>query len=87
MYDKDFYNSIEQKLELILSAPNISLSKIELSEIREYIDVTEYGIAFEYLCFVLCEKGLVILSQLYNVIEELGTQMELDIDVWHCLDQ
>ena len=79
------YTSLENKLELLLSLLTSQLSEEGLKEVRHFISVGEYGVAFESLCAIILEAGTTIPLDAYTLISELGNQMQLERDTWEIL--
>ena len=79
MYD---YRLIEEQLQTILSSLGLLLSEAELEEAQHFIDVGEYGLAFETLCGIIDEEQKMLPLTVYYLIADLGTQMEIDPAIW-----
>ena len=67
--------------ELVRDFSN-AIPNLERDQIREFIDVNEYGEAFLLLVGVLTEEKARISSQAFERISELGRRMELDEKIW-----
>jgi len=73
---------IENLFENIFQLLNTIFSKSEIEEVKSFIDVGEYGIAFETLCFIIDEENKTITKEAFALIETLGTSMMLESDAW-----
>lgn len=69
----DSYQSVEGNLDLQ-----------QQEDFGRFIDVGEYGLAFEYLCSCLLGKS--ITSAAYAKLSELGIRMNIDDNVWKPLE-
>ena len=76
------YRLIENQLQAILSSLGLLLSEAELEEVQHFIDVGEYGLAFETLCGIIDEERKIIPLSVYYLIDDLGKQMEIDPAIW-----
>jgi hypothetical protein len=50
----------------------------EQEEVNTFVDVGEYGLAFETLCAILDENQTPISGDIYILIEEIGQQMKYE---------
>ena len=83
MYD---YKALEKKLRLVVSYVAPRLKEEDLQEINELIDHhAEYGVAYEMLCHLIAQEQIVITPEVYELITELGKQMNFGEDVWNKL--
>lgn len=83
MYD---YLQIENKLKKVLLWLEIVLSRAEKAEVDDFINVGEYGLAFETLCFILQEKKKPISTEVYELLQDLGRQMLIEAEIWEVLE-
>lgn len=83
MYD---YKSLEKKLKLAVSYVAPRLKEEDLKEINELIDHhAEYGLAYEMLSHLIAQEQIAITPEVYELIAELGKQMNFGEDVWNKL--
>jgi hypothetical protein len=62
----------------------------EAQDVREYVDVKEYGLALEELCSLLEQSGLPVPENAYRLLEAAGSAMlsnggDLDPRTWESL--
>ncbi|MGH8072216.1 MAG: MafI family immunity protein [Candidatus Entotheonellia bacterium] len=79
MYD---YQTLEQKLNAVVTAAGPQLSTMDAHDIREFITAGEYGLAFDLLCHALLQSHHPVTAEAYTLIDQLGKQMELDPRTW-----
>ena len=82
MEDKNYYESLKQRLLKLVEDLEISVSTEQLRNANDYIEVAEYGLAFEALCFTLKENKIPISKYTYKIVEDLGNMMLLDPEIW-----
>ncbi len=63
----------------------LNIGKKDKEDIEEYLDYNEWGLAFEVLCTAIQESNIKISQEDYEIINMLGTQMELDRKLWGAL--
>ncbi|MDL2286052.1 MafI family immunity protein [Desulfococcaceae bacterium OttesenSCG-928-F15] len=75
-----------EKLEILFAAlhPHLApiLSGPEMAEVMEYLYHGEYGIALETLCFIIEDGKKPITQEIHELIDQLGTLMEMEKDLW-----
>lgn len=79
MYD---YPLLEERLGSLLSSDAGHLTADEKREVRDFIEVGEYGLAYETLCDIITEGNKTISSDTYDRLAALGRRMEFAEDVW-----
>ncbi len=79
------YEALENKLNAVLSLLEPVLSEAELAEVRHFIEVAEYGEAFDTLCAILDEEQAPISLDVYRIIEGLASQMKYEQHSWEHL--
>jgi hypothetical protein len=79
MYD---YQTLEQKLNAVVTAVGPRLSATDAHDIREFIIAGKYGPAFDLLCHALLQGHHPVTAEAYTLIDELGRQVELDPRTW-----
>jgi hypothetical protein len=82
MYD---YQTLEQKLNAVVTAVGPQLSTMDAHDIREFITAGEYGLAFDLLCHALLQSHHPVTAEAYTLIDQLGRQMELDPRTWEAI--
>lgn len=74
----EHYQLVEAELESILAAINKTDFKGDVSWTKHFIEVGEYGLAFETLCEVIIEEGCSIPETIYQKIVNLAHRMKID---------
>lgn len=69
---------IEAMFARLLIAAGHVLSESELSEIRSFVDVREYGIALETAVDIFAEEGKVAPAEVVLLVEHLATAMSME---------
>jgi hypothetical protein len=82
---KALYEEIERLFEQLLADPALGLSPAELSEVRHFIDVGEYGIALETAIGILEDDTKSVAVETMAKLRRLAEAMSLDADA--LLDQ
>ncbi len=77
------YDLIDKLLVSLLNQLNSVFSDLEILEIREFIDVGEYGIAVETVTDIIREGQKKIAPEALSIIGELVDVMELDKDAFY----
>jgi hypothetical protein len=80
-------NEIERKLRELVKALESSFLPSETNEVISFVDVGEYGIALETICFIIAEEKKDISYTVYSLIEEAGCKMQMDPRIWGQLKQ
>jgi hypothetical protein len=75
------YTKVENDLADLLQAMP-SLSPSEVAEVRRFIDVNEYAVAFETLCGILIEEKKTVPAEARLLIRRMAEQMETDPMWW-----
>ena len=77
-------NYPELKLELtdVVSKSSNWLFETESKEVSDFIEVGEFGLAYETLCDIIIEEKKVIPDDIYSRLVKLGEQMEFDKTIW-----
>ena len=73
------YSDVELELRRLISASYINLVESEAGEVIKFIDVDEYGLALETLCFIIIEEDIRISQDVYNRLFALSEAMKMDI--------
>ena len=81
-HDMNFYADLERSLKTLLSLIRPPLAPTELTDFYLYIDQGEYGLAFDEIVSALDERPQSITLQVYDFIDKLGNQMELQPQNW-----
>jgi hypothetical protein len=72
------YQYIEESLLRLLVLLSVVFTDAERSEVQEFIDVGEYGLALETLVDIVVEEDKQIPSKVLMLVDELSDVMELD---------
>jgi Cu2+-containing amine oxidase len=75
------YAHIEGQLERLLPAVHPHFDSDIGWLIREYMDVGEYGLAFEAICETLTQKGIPISAKYFEAIDDLGRRMSVPEEI------
>lgn len=51
-------------------------------DVDEYLDHNELGLAFEVLCIAIEKDGIKISQKDYEILNNLGNQMDMDSKLW-----
>jgi hypothetical protein len=74
----DYGEKITDCLFELLNETEDKLSKNDISNIREYLEHDEWGLAYEILSDQLCEFDIPIRSDYYDRMESIGKLMKKD---------
>ena len=72
------YSFLNQQLTRLLSLLNDVLSNSEISEVQEFIDVDEYGLAFHTLLDIIDEESKSITERAFELAKHIAITMEFD---------
>lgn len=72
IFDKSHLDELERLLLESLAAVETDLSDQDRSDVREYIDHGEYGVAYELLAFVLDKQQLAHPTALIEAGRKMG---------------
>lgn len=72
------YQRIEKLFSQLLTLLAATFSDAEVSEVREFIDAGEYGLALETLVDIVLEEGKRISTEEAKLVYELVDAMNLD---------
>lgn len=72
-------HNTELKMRSLLRLFDDKLTGQETTEILEYLDHNEWGIAFESLISIVIHERISIDLIIYNALEELKNAMEIEI--------
>lgn len=79
MYD---YDSLERDLENVFRFLKETYPDEDLAPAREYIDVGEYGLAYDQLCIIIAQRHTNLPPELKRMLRSLGTRMKIDPRSW-----
>ena len=74
-----YYQDLEDELRLLLGSLE-NLTSSDLSEVEEYLQVGEYGVAFETLCSII--KSIGVTDVLRPRSLHLAKKMDIDPIWW-----
>jgi hypothetical protein len=60
----------------------INIPDKDSDTVLEYLEHDEWGIAIEHLCATIIEEGILISESLFDLIKNIGEEMELDSMNW-----
>ncbi len=78
------YEQLEADIRKLIMAIGI-LSPSESAEVLRFVDVGEYGVAFEELCGILGEEGKLIPDDCKADFKSLADRMGIDQSWWESL--
>jgi hypothetical protein len=76
------YHKIETRLTTLLNWITSTTHDINVDDVREYIDVGEYGLAYDALCSILSLFDAPIPADIRAEIITLGDLMNIDPRSW-----
>lgn len=76
------YELLENGLRSVVARYRGQLKAEYLNDITEFIDVGEYGEAFDLLCCVITNAQQRVPADVYETLATLGREMELDERQW-----
>ncbi len=82
MQDKSHYIRLRDSLFEITRQVEPIFTETEKSEVFEYINVGEYGLAFDAICSIVLEKNRTVTREVYDRLNEVGNAMELNPSTW-----
>jgi hypothetical protein len=74
------YQHLEEKLSYLLSLLTSCFSKTEITEVQDFVDYREYGLALETIVNIIEEENKQISKEMLGLIYELIGIMSLDKD-------
>lgn len=78
MEQHELYQVLDSKLRIILNCIKDKIHERDFELILEFVDASEYGLALETICDVICTDKISISSDCYLLIVETGEAMQLD---------
>ena len=73
--DEDYYAELERQIEEAISLVRLEMSDNGHSEVMEYLDAGEYGLAVERLSEVIAESGVKPSSEVLAIISKVRETM------------
>jgi hypothetical protein len=84
-FTPEYYRDIENRLERLLRILAETLPQHDTAMMNEFVDVGEYGLAFESICYVLRQAALKLPADVSTIIQALGEMMEVNEEQWMSL--
>lgn len=78
---KTEYQKLESNLKNLLESMS-DFTNCEVSEVEHFLNVGEYGLAFETLCGIVKEEGRTVPINKLTIIQELAERMAIDSSWW-----
>lgn len=75
------YALLEERLSRLLKSLAHIFSSSETSEVQEFLDAGEYGLALETICGIITEEHKVVEIEVVKQIEELRDTMQLESEI------
>jgi hypothetical protein len=72
IHSKEYYIEIESLMKSSLNELEYSLSSAELSDVKDYIENAEYGLAYDLLTHILNEKKIEFPKNLLLAAKRMG---------------
>ncbi|WP_287157566.1 hypothetical protein [Chloroflexus sp.] len=79
MYD---YDALERDLETVFAFLKAMYPDEDLTMAREFIDVGEYGLAYDEMCVVIANRRTILPPGLAHTFRSLGARMGIDPRAW-----
>jgi hypothetical protein len=76
------YELLENGLRAIVARYREQLKAEHLKDVTDFIDVGEYGEAFDLLCCVIANAQQRVPADVYETLATLGREMRLDEKLW-----
>ena len=76
------YHTIEAGLTLLLHWITSTSRDTSVDDVCEYIDVGEYGLAYDAICVIFAQSNEPIPSDIRAEITTLGSLMDIDPRSW-----
>ena len=76
------YELLENGLRSIVARYKGQLKAEYLKDVTDFIDVGEYGEAFDLLCSVIRNAQQRVPGDVYEMLTTLGREMQLDEKLW-----
>lgn len=78
---KTEYEKLESDLKELLGSMS-DFTDGEVSEVEHFLNVGEYGLAFETLCEIVKEEGRTVSTDSLTKIQNLAERMAIDSSWW-----
>lgn len=78
MLPDNYYRELEIQLESIVGDLSGIISESEVSEVKHFVEVGEYGLALETLGGIITEENYVIPRPVYQKIFDMAHKMALN---------
>jgi len=78
MEKHELYEYLDSKLRVILDCIKDKIRERDFELILEFVDASEYVLALETICDIICTDKISISSDCYLLIVETGETMHLD---------
>lgn len=76
--DDNYYERLESMLRELLNSLSFNMSPAEQSEVGNFLEVNEYGLALETLSGILTEEHKVIDTTVKEKVQELQSIMGME---------
>ena len=81
-FDPEYYRQLEVGIEAIVADMASIISEKDISEVRSFVDVGEYGIALEWLCGAITETPYSVPLLTFEKISSLALRMGIKEHFW-----
>ena len=79
------YKIIVRKIDEVLNHLSNVLTETQVNSISSLNHAGEWHLSLETMCDILYEYELLISRQVYELIEEIGSTLNVDKDYWEVL--
>ena len=79
------YKIIVRKIDEVLNHLSNVLTETQINSISSLNHAGEWHLSLETICDILYEYELLISRQVYELIEEIGSTLNVDKDYWEVL--
>jgi hypothetical protein len=81
----EHYRFLEDELRSLISSPGDWLSDTERQDVADFIDVAEYGLAYETLRDIVTQRNKTLSPEYHRRLVEVARRMGLSEDAWAAL--
>ena len=78
----EHYRFLEDELKSLISSPVDWLSDTERQDVVEFIDVDEYGLAYEALRYMIIQRNKTLSPESHRRLVALARKMGMSEDAW-----
>ena len=79
------YKIVVKKLNEVLAQLKQILSDNQIEFLQSYINAGEWNLALEILCDILIEEEIPIDLNSYELLQEVGDSLNMELETWEML--